>query len=255
MTEASYIRKFERVVDLMRTVGVYSATQDGTSTIYTMVSTVPHLLSVDAYVLLDYTTKVRVTAITTPFIFKIDGDVNIIPDSGVWKSLAPYSGYGTRKTIDKALLEKNSYGFQFQKYPLIALRLPSKVSKDGDVYSADANILLATFTSKTRNPSQRLDTTFEPILYPLRDHFLRMLKMSGEYLNFRFEPDQYDRMFYGTESGDTQNIANVFSDPLDAIELRNLKLNYLEDCSPSQIVVQAYGDSGFEYVFENVFES
>jgi hypothetical protein len=42
-------------------------------------------------------------------------------------------------------------------------------------------------------------------------------------------------MFYGNETGE-ENIKNVFDDPLDAVELRGLKLSYLLDgCSTPSI--------------------
>jgi hypothetical protein len=62
-----------------------------------------------------------------------------------------------------------------------------------------------------------------------------MVRYSGEFNIYEPEYQQVDRMFYGNETGE-ENIKNVFDDPLDAVELRGLKLSYLLDgCSTPSI--------------------
>lgn len=226
------VAKFERVVDLLRTTGTYTAVQVGITSVFTFTSNVDTFLDVDDYISLTdglSTVKVRVIAITSEKVFDAESAGQNIPASGTWKALAPYSDYGTRKTINAKLLQKNGGEFAYQKYPLIALRLPVIIDVSGEVARGDANILIAHFTRKQYNPQERIENVFVPILYPLQTLFLDMIRRSGEFLGYAKDYQTIDRMFYGTESGDEQNIANIFDDPLDAIELRNLKLEYLID--------------------------
>jgi hypothetical protein len=223
-----YIDKFERVVDLLRYTGNYTATLV-LGTQYTIVSDVNTYLSVGDYLTLGLV-KARVLSIVDAKNFTVDSINTAVDGSGVWKALAPYSMFGTRKTINYELTAKNGNEFKYQKYPVIALRLPAPVVTDGGVATLQANILIATFTSKTQRPSERVVNTFRPILNPLVDRFLEMCRRSGEFLMFNPDHEQIDRMFYGT-GGDEEDIANVFDDPLDAVELRNLELRFLiEDC-------------------------
>jgi hypothetical protein len=254
MVEAAYIRKFERVVDLMRAKGTYTAVLISGTT-WELTANLRHTLSVNDYIVLDNSYKVRVTQITSLAIFQIDAGTITMQSSGWWKALAPYGMYGTRKAINAKLLERNGGEYAYQKYPMIAFRLPATITKTKAVYTADANILIADFTKKTYKPDERIANKFEPILYPLRDAFLEACKRSGEFLNFEFDFMQIDRMFYGTEQAGEDNIANVFDDPLDAVELRDMKLKFIEDCTSSPPVIYSNPDAGFEYGFEHVFES
>ncbi len=229
MTETEYIERFEHVVDLLRTTGNFTAVLV-IGSVYEITSSTETFLDVDDYVsLLGGSVFARVTLIVSDFVFRVETFGNDVTAGGVWKSLAPYSDYGTRKTINAKMLQRNGGEFAYQKYPLIALRLPVPVQVVGGLCTFRANILIATFTRKQHTPQQRLEETFKPILYPLTSLFFQMLRKSGDFAGFAPDYERIDRMFYGTESGEEFNIANVFEDPLDAIELRNLELNYFVD--------------------------
>lgn len=223
--EDLYLDKFERVVDLLRVTGGYTAVLDS-ATIYTVVSDVETFLSVKDYLKLE-AVPVRVVEIVDDKTFKVDTLSQVIVLAGIWKAMAPYSDYGTRKTINAKLLEKNGYEFKYQKYPLIALSMPAFIDH-GQISTWRAIILIATFTSKQQKPQERVANTFKPILYPLMKRFIEMCKKSGEFIMYNADYTQIDRMFYGTEAGE-QNIANVFDDPLDAVEIRDLELKFIEE--------------------------
>ena len=77
------------------------------------------------------------------------------------------------------------------------------------------------------------------------------IKSSGEFAGFDPSYSQIDRLFYGTDPGD-ENIANIFDDPLDAVEIK-IKLKYFIDgcvASPATTL-----DAGFEYVFSHPLEN
>jgi hypothetical protein len=230
MAEVTYISKFLRVVQLMRKSGRYTATFDSTD-VYEIASDVKTFVAVKDYIRLE-NVPVRVVEVVDYRTFKVKVFEQTIVLAGTWYSLAPYSDFGTRKMIDRKLLEKNGKEHAYKKYPLIALRLPAPITTVGGVSTMDANILIANFTSKTYKPEERYNEVFIPILYPLMHKFFEMLRKSGEFMSYENDYVQIDRLFYGSESGDEQNIANVFTDPLDAIEIRNLKLKFLAEQCP-----------------------
>lgn len=246
-----YAARFESAVDLLRATGTYTAVLDS-GNIYLISSVGESLPSINEYIKLEGV-AVRVTEVVDATTFKIDNTSGqAISLTGGWKSMSPYSIIGTRKTVNMMMLQRNSYEYQYQKYPMIALRLPFTLQTRNGMRTFQANILIATFTSKVQTPDQRLVNTFRPILYPLRDRFLEMVVKSGEFLGFDKDYDEIDRMFYGIESGDETNIKNVFADPLDAIEIKNLNLKYLDDeCTRFPMTASP----GFEYILENSFES
>jgi len=251
MGPESYIEKISRVVDLLRTTGSYTATLVSAN-LYELTSDVETYLEVGDYLTADGY-SVRVTSIVSDKIFQVDSIEQSIGLTGIWKSLAPYFEYGTRKVINQMLLEKNGGEYSYQKYPLIALRLPVPLSVDGGVASMDANILIAHFTEEQHRPKDRVEQVYEPLLWPLTKLFLSMVRKSGEFSGFDPGYTWIDRMFYGNEVGE-ENIANVFDDPLDAVELRNLRLKYFTDgCLEPSISVSGLG--GFERIFDGTFEN
>lgn len=250
MGSEAYIEKFERVVDLLRNTGSYTLTSIS-ATEYEVTSDVITYVKVDDYITLAGL-KVRVISIVSDKVFQVvDTLSQTLATDGTWKALAPYSMYGTRKTINEKLLRKNGGEFSYQKYPLIALRLPNRVDVTGAVASVSMNVLIAHWTNKSYQPEERLAYKFEPILWPLTRMFIEGVRASGEFAGFEPNYSTIDRLFYGTGGGD-ENIANVFDDPLDAVEIRDLKVNYFADCSPLPAAIDG---GGFQYILNNVFES
>lgn len=144
-----------------------------------------------------------------------------------------YSMYGNKIEIANRLLEKDEDKvYKYQKYPLIALNMPFKerVNADG-MNELSLNIAIMDFTETTYISEERYTQVFMPILEPLYDLFLEKIQESGLFnIIGKPEHDRIDRLFWGTENktGGREQEAYVFNDPLDAIELVNLKLNLLE---------------------------
>jgi len=143
---------------------------------------------------------------------------------------APYYMYGHRLEINNRLALMNANPSKAKKkYPLIALKLDIPAVVEGDMLKYDLNIAILAYTDKTYTAEQRMDNVFKPVLFPLYDSFMEKLKRSGHFtwdkmLVSRPPHTKVDRFYYGTLSAE-QSVKNVFSDPLDAVELVNLKIN------------------------------
>jgi hypothetical protein len=141
----------------------------------------------------------------------------------------PYYKYGHRVEISRILDEMNRNPTQQnKKYPLVALRLDTTEEISNGIWHFNLNIAIVNYTKQEYNAAQRYDQVFKPVLYPLYLRFLEALKQSGLFFwpgDQAFPPHKkIDRLFWGT-TGAEGNIKKIFNDPLDAIELIDLKLN------------------------------
>lgn len=141
----------------------------------------------------------------------------------------PYYIYGHRVEIAKRLLTKNKTQ---EKYPLIALRLDVPEKLFGGVYHYKLNILIVEFTKTHLNAEQRYEATFKPTLYPIYKKFMDAV---GNVGIFSWKSDvqtggewpphiKVDRPYWGIQEREG-NTKNIFTDPLDAIEIVDLEIN------------------------------
>lgn len=143
-------------------------------------------------------------------------------------TLTPYYMYGHREEIANRLKEKeNDAVFKYQKYPLVALRLDVAESVHDGLIDFTLNVAIVAFTSKTDDAEKRYQNVFKPVLYPLYESFLKQLKLSGLFMFGKGlsvpSHTKIDRPFWGIPAVEG-NVKYIFNDPLDAIELTNLKL-------------------------------
>lgn len=139
----------------------------------------------------------------------------------------PYFEHGTPIEIINRLSEKgivNSY--KYKRYPLIALfeDIPAKSGKGGISLEATATLIFAVETDPNYTASQRYQHSFDPILTPLYELFIKYLRKSQYILtmpNLKYEPIYH--VFWGRQ-GLYGKEGNIFNDYLDAIELKNLEL-------------------------------
>ena len=148
----------------------------------------------------------------------------------------PFYRYGHRVEISALLDAQNRQtGSQkVQKYPLIALRLDTEEQVSGGIIHFNLNLAIVEWTEKTYNAAQRYENVYKPVLYPLYERFMEALKQSGLFFweNMSAYPPhtKVDRLYYGT-LGSEGNQKRIFNDPLDAIEILNLKLSQtLKNC-------------------------
>lgn len=143
----------------------------------------------------------------------------------------PYYDYGHRLEIANKLTEKDKTNdYKYKKYPLIALRLDTQETLSNGLIAVSLNIALLTMTDEKYTAQQRYDKVFIPVLYPMLELFFKKIKRSGIYFWDAKAGMEYpevkilDRPYWGTPDKEA-NKANIFNDPIDAIELIDLKLN------------------------------
>jgi hypothetical protein len=152
-------------------------------------------------------------------------------------ALMPYYMPGHPLEVTNRLLEKDADEvYKYRKYPLIALRLdiPEPYS-EGGMYEYDLNIAIITLTEKNWNYEERLENVFKPCLEPLYEQFIKMIVQEG---HFEWEGDQRRpphtpilRPYWGVENGTRMgNDRSIINDPLDAIEIKNLRIKKKIKC-------------------------
>lgn len=153
-----------------------------------------------------------------------DSDI-VTADGGA----APFYTYGHRLEIARGLVEKGKDMVnKFKKYPLIALNMPFPEVKVNGIVQLTLNIGIITSTGKNLRTSKRFDEAFTKTLIPLYELFFEELRNSGLF----FWPDhqsmpphtEFKRPYWGTEFSEGSE-RNIFDDPIDAIEITDLKIN------------------------------
>lgn len=129
------------------------------------------------------------------------------------------------QNLQEMTTEKN----EAYKFPLLALvtdyRERAGFSKEAN-REHQPNFLIATNTQNTLKAHERYQVNFKPVLYPIYYTFIEVLGESPYFLGY---PDQVtkhvkiDRMFLGRE-GIYGNSGNTFNDYIDAIEIRDMRL-------------------------------
>jgi hypothetical protein len=162
--------------------------------------------------------------------FIVNGDASGLTS---YTSGGPYVEYGHMVEISNTLKARNTATgtLQYQKYPLIALKLDveSDYIGQGNTFNySDISIFLVNITDKTYKAKDRLEKNFDPVLYPLYEKFITALKrhpsirITNELDNTKHS--KIDRFFWGSQDNDNST-KNIFNDYLDAIEIRNLELS------------------------------
>lgn len=146
----------------------------------------------------------------------------------------PYYLYGHPAEIMKRLGKKTQAAKE--KYPLIYLKLdfPEPVV-NGGMQNFDLNLGIMTFTKEAYTAKQRRELVINPKLIPLYQKFIQGLTFSGI---FAWPGDQTQvphtpivRPYWGTTVAGN-NTKNIFGDPLDCIEILNLRINKrIKTCS------------------------
>jgi len=220
------------VVDSMRESGAYTSfTSSGSTRTINAVNTLEEDEWVTVYnVSGDSIGDFQVSNVTSSTFDIISTEVPTA--TGSYKSLEPFYMYGHRREISNRLLEKDADDvYKYQKYPLIALRLPiSEDVQQGSITQVSLNIAILDFTEKTYTSEQRYDNIIIPVLTPLYNQFIEKLDRSGNILNNgTFEHNKIDRLFYGIDALEG-NTAYIFNDPLDGIEIVDLNLKLIDNC-------------------------
>jgi hypothetical protein len=158
----------------------------------------------------------------------------VIADPNAKGAGAPYYMFGHRLDISNDLRKKSEDKvYKYQKYPLIALNMDFPEEIIGDMIHYTINIGIFMMTDKGYSSAERYTNVFKPVLYPLYEQFFIALRNSGLFSwdgnIYRPRHTKIDRPFWG-KTGTESNTAELFSDPLDAIEIINLKVSQRVKC-------------------------
>lgn len=207
-----FIDRFDTLVDSIRESNSFTAIQNGSIWNVTAQNS---LFENDFITVLDIDYQIQnVTA--SGFDIEIDS----FPGEGIYKAKAPYFMYDNALVINNRLLSKNKDEvYKYQKYPLIALNLPFDIEK-GHIPIADMNIAFLSFTKVSYTTVEKRQNVFELKLIPLYDSFLKNLKERSEFILESWNYKERMIPFYGSDIVGK----HIFNDPLDGIELKNLKL-------------------------------
>jgi hypothetical protein len=141
-----------------------------------------------------------------------------------------YYMYGHPKEIANRLQElSNSPTEGHKKFPLIILFTDITIDRSliGFYGSTSLRMLIANFTLPEYTSVQRTDINFKPILHPIKKELLNQI---DRHARFTYEDEltykETDMYYYGSRINDS----NVFNDRIDAIELRDIKLNIKNKC-------------------------
>ena len=147
---------------------------------------------------------------------------------GVDQSLvSPFYFYGSPVEMNRQMIEMDKGSTRGKVYPAVALRLPIDEDVKNGLVNYKLNIAILAQTKMQYNAPNRYEFVMKPILYPLYLLLISRLKRYG----FTWDGDmeypphtKRDMLHHGVEA--TQgNVAYIFNQPLDAIELINLRLN------------------------------
>ena len=153
---------------------------------------------------------------------------------------APFFMPGHLREIANNLLDMDEDKVaKYRKYPLFALNTDIQELVEGGIVSYNLNIAILAYTDPNYTTRERLEKVFKATLYPLYDRFMEQLEIQGFFWEGEFESfphTKIDRFFWGTEQrlngNHNANVGYPFNDPLDAIEIVNLKIKKYMTCKP-----------------------
>ena len=138
----------------------------------------------------------------------------------------PYFLHGHPLEIINTLKEYTvDSSLKYKKFPLIALFEDIKDSGASGIFSHQAklNILIITDTDPNYKASDRYEKTFNEILTPIFNLFVKHYQLSREIHTGKrsLKPERINHLFWGRKGLYGSN-ANFFEDAIDAIEIESL---------------------------------
>lgn len=154
---------------------------------------------------------------------------SLTPTADSTSEQPPYYLYGHPHEVNEELILRTNAALE--KYPAVYLQLDYDWDMFKGMIHFNANVVLLEYTDLKYNSVQRTENVFRPKLLPMYERFLKALRKVG----FAWEGAQdapphkgVYMPFYGTKIAGLQssNKESIFTDPLDAIGLFNIKINY-----------------------------
>lgn len=125
-----------------------------------------------------------------------------------------------RKEDDPSLFNK--------KYPLVALFEDIREVETSGVTECSLTIVICFSTQSDYRSKDRYDKVITPILEPIYKEFKEQLLLHPRLIGYDIPNKKVNRPYWGVEEKNG-NVANIFPDVLDAIEISNLKLKYINN--------------------------
>lgn len=149
--------------------------------------------------------------------------------------VVPHFIPGHRREINNILLNESQDRVASPlRYPLLTLFTPFDIVNQNGIREITLNIGIFESTDKNYTTEERNEYIIKPVLYPLYELFFECIRESGLF----FWPNdleiplhtQVDRPLWSIEEREGR-VAHILTDPLDAILIRDLKLNqFLRTC-------------------------
>lgn len=140
-----------------------------------------------------------------------------------------YYDYGHYSEVVKNLDEKDKSITNKAKYPLIWLVMDFEEGmngKTGDYAELSLQLIIATDTSADFTMQERRDKSYLPILYPIYAELLNQFSNHRSFNGAYNTPHtKIDRPYWGVQSGLGNGTGNLFNDFIDAIQIKNFKVN------------------------------
>lgn len=160
-------------------------------------------------------------------VYIVDVLENIVKDIATQLGIDVYYQYGSIQEIIENLKTMTTVGLGTdKKYPLVALLtdIEENSSSNTEIYSeCNVNILIFNVTDNRYLAPERTTNSFKPILCPIYEQLLESINNSLEIhsdYNGVIEHSHYLRYYWGR----VNETENPFSDYIDAIEIKNMKL-------------------------------
>ncbi len=215
------VNVFSDIVASMRATG--TITNKSVASGITTVTSVNTLVAGEV-IDMDGTNYIVLTVSSSQFTVKGTGII-----ATTWTALAPYYEYGHPQEISNKLADKDGHQTKkYQKYPLIAFYTDVRI-KHGD--AKNHGELKRQFMSiigqsdKSYSSVQRYANVITPILIPLHKALVKKIQSSKYFIgtNPRLNHEEVRRPFWGSTSK-YGNVANMFNDPLDGIDMEDISL-------------------------------
>jgi hypothetical protein len=140
---------------------------------------------------------------------------------------------GSPKEINQRLVDMGKDPINmYRRYPCIVMKTSPEPTLGGGLFHYNLNIAILHYSDSKYTYKQRRELVFKPILYPIYIEFIKQLRFARLFTwpgGKIPEHTPIERPFYayGSDNGGDRNI---FSDAVDAIEIRGLKINKKIPC-------------------------
>lgn len=127
-------------------------------------------------------------------------------------------------------LKEQGTASKYLKYPLVWLVTPFTVDHNGagQQEAQDIKIIIAERTETELTTLQRETQIFKPVLIPIYEKLLQLISTSGKFGVLGPASIKHKHTFF--HYWGKNNEANIFSDFVDVIEIKNLNLIINENC-------------------------